>query len=91
MNVSSISSTDYQLYLQKLKEEQKSQNMDVVSTTQQLSSFSQDMDSYIPSEQSDDSQMAIPSQQYNDMRPPMPPMPPMTSPEEASFPKPSSC
>lgn len=81
MNVSSISSTDYQLYLQKLREEQKTQNQDVVSTTQQMPSFSQDMDSYIPSEQNDDSQMAIPSQQYNDMRPSMPPMAP---PEEAS-------
>ena len=81
MNVSSISSTDYQLYLQKLREEQKTQNQDVVSTTQQMPSFSKDMDSYIPSEQNDDSQMAIPSQQYNDMRPSMPPMAP---PEEAS-------
>ena len=55
--------------------------MDVASTTQQIPSFSQDMDAYIPSEQNDDSQMAIPSQQYNDMRPPMPPMAP---PKEAS-------
>ena len=66
---------------QKLREEQKTQNQDVVSTTQQMPSFSKDMDSYIPSEQNDDSQMAIPSQQYNDMRPSMPPMAP---PEEAS-------
>ena len=85
MNVNGISSTDYQLYLQKLKEEQKSQNMDVVSTTQQIPSFSQDMDSFIPSEQNDDSQTAIPSQQYGDMRPPMPPMaPPMENGEETT-------
>lgn len=84
MKVDNISSNNYQLYMQKLKEEQQSsQNTDVASSMQQtqMPFYSQDMDMYIPSEQSSETQTGIPSQQYNDMRPPMPPMAP---PEETS-------
>ena len=91
MEVNSTSSIEYQKYLQRLQAMQEASR----TTAEQSAaasffstSSSDSSDSYIPSEEESGSDVTIPSEQYNDMKPMMngmrPMMPPMAPPEDES-------
>lgn len=71
MSVGSISSQEYQ---QRVMMQQMATEQMTAQNNQQSNAQNRMMDSFTLSGQSGD--MTIPSEQYNDMRPPMPPMPP---------------
>ena len=73
------SNIEYQRYLQRLAAEQAAAQTSAEQASSQTTAasyFSQGTDSYTSSSDSTETDMVIPSEQYNDMRPPMPPMPP---------------
>lgn len=91
MQVNSTESIEYQEYLQRLAAQQAAAQASAEQATTQTAAasfFSQGMDSYVSSSEDTETEMVIPSEQYNEMKPSMnsmrPPMPPMAPPDDDS-------
>ena len=91
MVVNSSNSIEYQRYLQRIAAQQAAAQSSAetsASQTAAASFFSQGTDSFAASSETDSSDLVIPSEQYNDMKPTMntmrPPMPPAAPPEDST-------